>query len=94
MHPSAPTDLSLLFSHFCELLEEAQQYLIWASIFSLTYIHIFFLISCSDFLCSLVSYMTQDHCKCQYSLSDGEMVLKERIVAAEEQSTVNLTTVI
>lgn len=37
-HVSAPTDISFLISHFRELPEEAQQYLIWASIFSPTYV--------------------------------------------------------
>jgi len=46
-HVSAPTDISFLISHFRELPEEAQQYLIWASIFSPTYTHILFPISCS-----------------------------------------------
>ena len=41
-HVAAPTDISFLVSHFRELPEEAQQYLIWASIFSPTYVHIFF----------------------------------------------------
>ena len=35
---SAPTDISFLISHFRELPEEAQQYLIWASIFSPTFV--------------------------------------------------------
>ena len=44
-HVSAPTDISFLISHFRELPEEAQQYLIWASIFSPTYVHHLFPVS-------------------------------------------------
>ena len=35
---SAPNDNSFLVAHFKELSEEAQRYLIWASVFGPTYV--------------------------------------------------------
>lgn len=38
---SAPTDISFLVAHFKELSEEAQRYLIWASLFGPAYVTTF-----------------------------------------------------
>jgi len=37
---SAPTDISFLVAHFKDLSQDAQKYLIWASIFGPTYVMI------------------------------------------------------
>jgi hypothetical protein len=38
---SAPTDISFLVAHFKDLSQDAQKYLIWASIFGPTYVRIY-----------------------------------------------------